>query len=246
MYRFALRGRWLAGHFVVLALAALFLRLGFWQLDRLDQVRGSNALIESRRSLPVADLEELVRPDDPRGGPAVQRRVTVRGRYDAAVRIVSDFRSVDGQPGVDVLTPLVTDDGAAVIVDRGWVPASRPESGIPTSAVPPQGVVEVSGFVLEGVSPGSARGATTGGVLQLTRIDLGLLQQELRYDLYPVYVRLQSQQPAQASGLPRPVAPPELDDGPHLSYAVQWFVFAAIGLLGWPLVLRRAARDRAR
>jgi cytochrome oxidase assembly protein ShyY1 len=246
VYRFALRGRWLVGHVVVLALAALFVRLGFWQLDRLDQVRTSNALIESRRSLPVADLEELVQPGDPRGGTAVQRRVSVTGRYDTSARIVSDFRSVDGEPGVDVLTPLVTDDGAAVIVDRGWVPAATPEGQIPPAAAPPQGPVEVTGFALEGAPPGSARAATAGGVLELTRIDLGLVQRDLDYDLYPVYVRLQAQQPAQSSGLPQVVPPPALDEGPHLSYAVQWFIFAAIGLIGWPILLRRVARDRAK
>jgi cytochrome oxidase assembly protein ShyY1 len=247
VYRFAFRGRWLVGHVVVLAMAALFVRLGLWQLDRLDQVRASNALIETRRSLPVVDLDRLVQADDPRGGPAVQRRVVVSGRYDTSARIVSDFRSVDGQTGVDVLTPLVTEGGAAVIVDRGWVPAATPEAGIPSAVAPPGGPVEIRGFALEGAPSGSARAATREGVLQLTRIDLGVLQRELaRYDLYPVYVRLQTQQPGQSSGLPRPVPPPALDEGPHLSYAVQWFVFAIIGLIGWPILLRRVARDRTR
>jgi cytochrome oxidase assembly protein ShyY1 len=106
--------------------------------------------------------------------------------------------------------------------------------------------VEVTGFALEGAPPGSARAATAGGVLELTRIDLGLVQRDLDYDLYPVYVRLQAQQPAQSSGLPQVVPPPALDEGPHLSYAVQWFIFAAIGLIGWPILLRRVARDRAK
>jgi cytochrome oxidase assembly protein ShyY1 len=244
VYRFALRGRWLLGHIIVLAMAGLFVVLGFWQLDRLDQVRASNTLIEARRSLPVVDLEGLVQPSDPRGGQATQRRVVVSGRYDPSVRIVSDFRSIDGTPGVDVLTPLLLDDGAAVIVDRGWVPAATPESGISSAASAPQGMVEVTGFALEGVPPGSGRAARADGTLQLTRIDLGLLQREIDYDLYPVYVRLQTQQPAQSSGLPRVVPPPALDEGPHLSYAIQWFVFATIGLIGWPLLLRHAAWER--
>jgi cytochrome oxidase assembly protein ShyY1 len=59
-------------------------------------------------------------------------------------------------------------------------------------------------------------------------------------------VRLHDQVPAQASGLPRRIPPPALDEGPHFSYAVQWFTFTAIGLIGWPLLLRKAARDRQR
>ncbi|HYU58335.1 MAG TPA: SURF1 family cytochrome oxidase biogenesis protein, partial [Actinomycetota bacterium] len=76
------------------------------------------------------------------------------------------------------------------------------------------------------------------------RIDLQALQARVPYDLYPVVLRLATQEPPQAAGIPEPVPQEPLDEGPHLSYAVQWFAFAAIGLIGWPILLRRAARDR--
>jgi cytochrome oxidase assembly protein ShyY1 len=243
VYRFAFRGRWLVGHFVVLALAGLFVLAGFWQLDRLHQVRTQNALIVERRAMPVANLADLVRASDRAGDAVVQRRVAVGGRFDPAHQAF-EFAEFNQQPGVDLLTPLMLDDGTAVIVDRGWVPAEPPQQPIPSEAAPPAADVRVTGTALAGSQGGSL--GETGGLIQVTQANLGLLQAKVPYDLYPVVVRLADQTPAQPSGLPRPVPPPVLDEGPHLSYAVQWFTFTAIGLIGWPLLLRKAVRDRAK
>ena len=82
------------------------------------------------------------------------------------------------------------------------------------------------------------------GVLDaLARPDLARLQQQLPYPILPAYVQLEAQSPEQAGPLPVPVPRPELDDGPHLSYAVQWFLFSAIALVGYPLVLRKLAGE---
>ena len=242
MYRFAFRGRWLVGHFVVLLLAGLFILAGFWQLDRLHQVRQQNALIVDRRDAPVANLSDLVRASAASGAAAAQRRVTATGRFDPSHQAF-EFAEFREQPGVDLLTPLVLADGTAVIVDRGWVPVEPPAQPVPAEAAPPTGLVHVAGTALAG-SPGGSIG-TTAGMLQVTRINLGLLQSNMPYDLFPVFVRLDEQRPSQPGGLPRPVPPPALDEGPHFSYAVQWFTFTAIGLIGWPLVIRKAAYDRA-
>ena len=242
MYRFAVHGRWLVGHFVVLLLAGLFILAGFWQLDRLHQVREQNAVVRMRRALPVEDLGALVRASDRSGERAVQRRVSVSGHFDPTHQAF-EFNEFGGQPGVDLLTPLITPDGAAVLVDRGWVPAQPPQQAVPPEATPPQGEVKVIGYVLPGGTGGTV--SVTDGFIQLTGINLDLLRGRLPYELYPVFVRLQSQDPPQAAGLPRPVPAPALDEGPHLSYAIQWFAFTAIGLIGWPILLRKAARDRA-
>ena len=234
----------MVGHFVVLTLAGLFVLAGFWQLDRLHQVGEQNAVMKARRALPVAGLATVARPSDASAPAALQRRVVVTGRYDVTHQAF-EFNELDGQPGVDVLTPLITPDGSAVMVDRGWVPAQPPQQSLPVASDPPAGPdVRVDGYVLPGGEGGSA--TVTGGLIQLTRINLELMQPHVPYDLYPVFVRLQTQDPAQPTGLPRPSPPPALDEGPHLSYAIQWFTFTAIGLIGWPILLRKAARDRER
>jgi cytochrome oxidase assembly protein ShyY1 len=248
MYRFAWQGRWLVSHVVVLIVAGLFVLAGFWQLDRLDQRRARNAETAARRAMPVIALEDLTVSEDPSvAGSAIGRRVTVKGTYDVDQQVVVQFRPLGGQTGEYVLTPLVTDRGDAVIVNRGWVPVAGSDTPLPPGSAPPAGAVTVTGLALPsetrtGLGPKTSTGDR---VMVLPRVDLPRIQQQVRYDLYPVFVQLQTQAPPQPSDLPRPVPPEPLDNGPHLSYAIQWFSFAAIGLIGWPLVVRRAARERA-
>ena len=58
-----------------------------------------------------------------------------------------------------------------------------------------------------------------------------------------MWVQLTSSSPAQAGGEPEVLPLPTLDEGPHLSYAIQWFIFSTIAVVGYPLILRRKARD---
>jgi surfeit locus 1 family protein len=249
MYRFALRGRWLVGHFVVLTLMGLFILAAFWQLDRLHQRRQHNALVVAREHMAPVALSSLTSASDDRGDVARYRRVTVTGTFDVAKQVVVPFRDLNEERGEFLLTPLVLSDGTAVMVSRGWIPASDPTIPVPAIAEPPTGRVTVTGLALgsEGHTVRFEGGSPTEPPLaQVARIDLAKLQPTLPYDLYPLYVQTQSQDPPQAEGLPAPLPPPELSEGPHLSYAIQWFLFTAIALIGWPLVLAKQARERAR
>jgi surfeit locus 1 family protein len=138
-----------------------------------------------------------------------------------------------------VLTPLVLDDGSAVLVDRGWVPLDVASPPVTGAAAAPAGAVTVTGLAL---SPDSISATpTTPAPSVVTRIDLGVA--DLPYRLAPVYVLLATQSPAQASGSPIPVEGPTLNDGPHLSYAMQWFAFATIAVVGGVVLLRRDPRS---
>jgi cytochrome oxidase assembly protein ShyY1 len=248
VYRFAFRGRWLVGHLVVLAIAVLFVRLGFWQLSKHHRRQESNAVVEARRSLPPVPIQDLVRPSatdaSADASAARYRMVTVTGRYDGAHQVIVPFRtSPDDQTGEYLLTPLLTPDGTGVIVNRGWIPFLESGRPPPARTGPPSGTITVTGFVL-GSEPGAGRVALerTAGQPEINRIDLPTLARSVPYRLYPVYVELRSQRPAQAGSLPRPLPPAPTDAGPYLSYAIQWFLFTAIGLVGWPMIVRRAAR----
>ena len=246
MYRFAFRGKWLVAHAVVLALAGLFMLAGFWQLDRLDQRKARIVVLESRREAPAIPLVDLLPSSATDPEPVAHRPVSASGRYDVTRQVLVQFRPLGEMTGEYILTPLVLRNGAAVIVNRGWVPASGPGTALPPSAAPPHGDVAVEGLaepgeVRRGLGP---KEATEGRLDVLPRIDLERIQAQVPYDLYPVYVQLATQVPAQPSGIPTRVPPDPLDNGPHLSYAIQWFSFTAIGLIGWPLVVRRAARER--
>ena len=129
-FAFALRPKWILGHLIVLALVAMFVSAGFWQLRRLHQRRAFNAEVAANMAAPVAPLDEVL----PVGSTfadvpsELDRRVRVTGRYlvDQEVVIIGQA-SADSIPGVWLVTPLETDDGRIVLVNRGWVPVDRPD-----------------------------------------------------------------------------------------------------------------------
>jgi surfeit locus 1 family protein len=245
MYRFALRGKWLVGHIVVLALAALFVRLGIWQLHRLHERRAHNRVVETREAASPEPISRLADPTASSAPEAAYRRAEASGTYDATRQVRVRNRSLDGQPGELVLTPLRLTDGTAVVVARGWVPLVEGGAPLPASVAPPSGPVRVEGLVLAPEKRGSfgPRDPATGTLPYLARVDIARYQRQLPYDVFPVYLELVRQRPPQSGELPKLVPPPELGEGPHFSYAMQWFSFATIGLIGWVALVRKGARD---
>lgn len=241
--RFLLRPRWLLSHLLVILLVVAMVLLGLWQLDRLDQRRERNDLIESRQEQPAVPIGDLVAPGS--GGDAVSearfRKVTATGAYDDDGTVAIRNRTQDGVAGAWLMTPLVLDGGDRVGVVRGFV-ALGPD-GDPTVAVPPEGTVTVTGVVAD---PTRFDGTAPGDAARL--VD--------QPDTLPAVVLADESDPPEPSGAdalddPRavaiaPVAPPELGEGPHLSYAVQWFIFSAIALFGYPLILRRVVQRRGK
>lgn len=251
MYRFAFRGRWIAGLLLVLLAAAVCVRLGVWQLDRREQRLSSNERVTTRGQQPPAPLADVLPARASAEGEidAVEhRRVEVRGRYDGDHELLVLARSLNGTPGMHVVTPLVTGDGEAVLVNRGFVPLTDPDAAVPGEAKPPAGTVELVGTFRTAdrdarFFPATPSAVATGTVGHVTRIGADRLERELPYELTPGYVRIE----AEASGrdeLPLPLPPPVLGEGPHLGYAIQWFGFAAVFLAGWPLLVRHTARKR--
>ncbi len=246
--RFWLRPKWVVGHILVIVLVVAFANFGLWQLRRLDERRDANAVIAARSSVPVQPLDEVVAADAGFGDVAdlPYRRVTARGTYDDASVLVRS-RALEGRPGFHVLTPLVLEEGVAVMVNRGFAPFTTDVSEALAATRPPAGVVEVTGLVLgtqerQGIGPTDP---ADGTLSEIARVDLARLQQQSGADLYPVYLQLQEQAPP-SDGLPTVLSPPEQTEGSHLSYAGQWFLFAAVGAIGWPILLQRTAREGER
>ncbi len=136
-----------------------------------------------------------------------------------------------------MLTPLVLTGGRAVLVDRGWVPFDLDTPPVSRAAPPPE-QVEVMGF-LSPNEPGADSNTDA-----FTKVDLDAIGHQLPYELVPWYLTLQEQAPAQPAGLPAIVPPPALEDGPHLSYAFQWFAFGTIAAIGYTILARREVLDR--
>ena len=137
-------------------------------------------------------------------------------------------------------------DGHAIVVDRGWVPFDLQRPPI-AQASPPEGTVELTG-VLFPSEVREAGGTVAPAGAAFTRIDLERLGRQLPYPIEPFYLWLTKQSPQQTASLPQLARVPDLTvSPPHLSYTIQWFLFAAIGVIGYPLVLwRESLRRRAR
>lgn len=230
------------GAFVALAvaLAALFVRLGFWQLDRLGDRRARNAALAARLAEPIAPFERL--PPD-----AAYRRVVVRGAPDPANEIVFTGRSRNGSPGVYILTPLrrATSD-TAVLVLRGWV--YSPDAATIDLAQWREDRGDYTGYVnplATSASPSisTASGANRANQRRVRALSLPNVVALLPYPVAPLYVVARD---SAAGNVPARLPMPALDDGPHLSYAIQWFAFAAIALIGaGAVILKRRAQDVA-
>jgi surfeit locus 1 family protein len=231
--------RWLALHVVVAGLAALFVGLGLWQLDRLEQRRAFERTVADRQARPPAALDRLPAA----GGAELEyRRVVMEGRYLPDGDVVLIGRALEGRPGNHVLTPLSPADGPLVMVDRGWVPFD-PEGRVPAVAEAPAGPVRVTGVLLPTEGSGEVRPAEAGPPRILTTVDLVLLDERSRTQVADLYLHLTAQEPAQPRGVPRLAPVRALEEGPpHLSYAIQWFAFAAIGTIGYAALLRRERR----
>ena len=222
-------GRWggrLSLAVLSLVVAGICVRLGVWQLDRLaERRRGNAALTASRAVAPVVVGTAGALADS-----LAQRRVVVRGVPDYGRERVWSGRTFDGTPGVAIITPVRLADGSAVLVDRGWLPS--PDARTVDRAAAREGdTLELVGLALRGPR---ARGDA----------DPAALADSFPYPLGSLVVQWLPDGGAwSASALPvrRWPAPPN-DDGPHLSYAVQWFAFAAIAIGGAVAVLRKRTK----
>jgi surfeit locus 1 family protein len=220
---------------LLLLAGAVCVRLGFWQLGRLNDRRAANRLAIEARQAPVVRLPQ----GSGAAGDLAQRRVEASGRYDPANEIVVRGEALNGMPGVHVVTPLrMEGSDTALLVNRGFVPSPDAVTA-ETESLREEGRVRVEGIALPmsdgGGQPIERRGRTTW-----RRLDRAALRERLPYPVFPVSLR---QSPDSAlPRLPRRLAAPALDDGPHLNYAVQWFLFAAMSVVFAILVVARADR----
>jgi surfeit locus 1 family protein len=235
--KFTVRG--VIGAIFILAMCALCVRLGFWQLNRLEQRRARNAAIRAATTLPPLRLDSLATTADPKA--FAWRRAEASGRYHPAGDMVVRGRSRDGRPGVHLVSPLVLADGRVVMVNRGWVP-SPDGATADARAMRIDGPVHVSGALLpitaerDGGLPIAGR---AGADSSWRRVDLAAARARSPGPVIPLVLQ---QLPSGADAGSPPLAEPlpELSEGNHLSYAVQWFSFAGIGVTGLLiLVLRR-------
>jgi len=208
-----------------------FVGLGRWQWNR-----GIATQALWRDFARGADLPEEI---GSREFDAVSRfaHLRLRGRYDPLHQFLLDNRSHQGQPGYEALTPLTLADGRTLLVDRGWLPFTGFRSTVPNLAFEPPPLVTVTGRLdflpSSGLAAGHAAPPTTG---PWPRVTSWPSSPELEAALgQPLAGRILLLDSGEPFGFTRDWQPPGLAPGRHLSYAIQWWLFAAIalGLYGW-------------
>jgi surfeit locus 1 family protein len=252
---------WALGTLICLAVVVLFVDLGFWQLRRLHERRASNHLIASRMTEPAVDVAAIQGPGTRPDPAAIEyRRVKVTGHWLAGSTVLVRSRAMNEVPGFHVLTTLVLDgtgpegtspgpDGrpTAVVVNRGFAPLGPGDPDVVIPAVAPKTTTAaIEGvLVLSQVKRGLEPSDPADGVLRvINRVDVPRLQhQEPDVALEPLFV--QQVLPAEPANPVLATLPlPDVgSDGPHLSYAFQWFLFAGVGVVGWPVLLAKVTRE---
>jgi surfeit locus 1 family protein len=240
--------KWLLATLLVVAGTAVCIRLGIWQLDRLDQRRAFNQQVETMRAMPVLDLNQQA-PDEV--SKMEWRAVQVQGKYDFANQIALRNQYNGNEYGYHLLTPLLfnhpTGSGQApqaVLVDRGWIPAEGNSTPQDWQKYNESGEVNLAGQIRLGQMKPRFGGVAdvvpgNGAKLEMwNNADVDRIVKQLPYPALPVYI--QPNVDENDTEPPIPYQPTvELTEGPHFGYALQWFTFATILLVGYPFFLRK-------
>ena len=230
MFRFLLSRRWIGFAIFVIILAAGCARLGLWQWHRHEDRIVENKVIAKHFKADPVDLDSVLTLGKPQTDTQQWTRVRVTGTYDPEHQVTVRFTTRDRAPGADVVTPLVLPSGAAVLVDRGWISTTNNSAKPEAVPAPPQGKVTVNGWLR--ANNGTRQPANIPSDGQVRAISSAGMASYVPYKLYDGYLNLRTETPPAAEKLaaePRP----ELGQGAHFFYALQWWFFAALATFGW-------------
>nr|WP_221308846.1 SURF1 family protein [Nocardiopsis mwathae] len=240
--------RWIGIHLAAVLVAVSCVGLGYWQYLRAQEPSREVITNPLQDLQEAADLSSVLRPGDYMPDDDANRAVTATGAYDADERRLAPALSPDGEEGYYVLYPLVTEEGAAVAVNRGWVRAQDIDA-VDELPPPPEGEVTVTGWLRPPQSAADGYIPVTVPEGQIDRIAPSVLVNEWHYRLYEGYLTMAEQDPADPpaeAGSPRtqvipPPDPPEkiIWNWRSLSYAAQWVIFGIAAIVFWISLMRR-------
>ncbi|MER6100793.1 SURF1 family protein [Streptomyces sp. NPDC001832] len=247
MYRFLLTRQWLILAVLSLVLIPTMVELGFWQLHRHENKVAQNSLISRNLKAKPVPVTSLTSPGHTVPRSDYWRTVTATGTYDTANEVVVRRRtSNDDEIGVHVLTPFDLKGGGTVLVDRGWVPSADSQHAYPDVPAAPKGEVTVTGRLKadETTSSSGIKDISDLPDRQVMLINSAQEAERLSRPVLGGYIEQTGPEPS--GGSPELIAAPDDSSiGPHMAYAVQWWLFAAAVPVGFVVLVRREKRERA-
>jgi cytochrome oxidase assembly protein ShyY1 len=239
--RFLVSRRWLLLLLTVLLLAYACLLLGRWQWHRLEDKKAGNAIIRANQHAAPLPVDRLLRQGVDPPDEAQYAVVSAAGTYDASKTVIVRYQTRDGSAGVDVVVPLVTASGTALLVDRGWFGTTN--QGLTDASqvpAPPTGRVTVTGWVRQNAGGGAAQVVNASA----RAISSTEIEPAIGVPTYGGFVQLLTESPAGQTPL-RKADPPDLSNGPHFFYALQWWFFGILALFGYGYLAWEEATGRA-
>ncbi len=239
MFRFLLTPRWIALTIACIFIIPSFQALAEWQWRRLDQRHEYNQAIQAQISKDPIAISELIQIDtDPLllTEQSTWRTVELTGTWDTQAQVLVRKQSLESNSGLWVITPLLLTDGTIVMVNRGWTPSANSATESPVLAALPTGVIEVLGRV-RAVTPRTKPAPTDLPLGQVDRI-IPLEIVESESTISNSYVEMTASRPESRSAEIRELPAPEVTEGNHRSYAIQWIFFEFLTVIGWLVLVR--------
>lgn len=238
--------RWIIVTIVAIISVGVMARLGIWQLDRLEQRRAFNDQVLSVREKPP--LELATNPQEIQLSETYRQAVAV-GEYDYANEVILSNQSYRDQLGVHLLTPMkLAGEAGYILVDRGWVPFEDYQNGV-LAEYQTGGEAEASGILADTTTSIGVRSCLNEEVpdnaqMVLWCVDLAAIQERLPYEIAPLYLVRTPLGSAESPPIGTTVQF-EISEGPHLGYAMQWFGFAVVLAIGYPVYVYRFEKARS-
>lgn len=236
--RFLVSRRWGLFLVAVVLLTWLAVWLGQWQFARLEDRKAHNATVLRNEQMAPVRVQEVLSTD--KGVPAdlEWRHVTATGQYLPEDTVYVRYRTHDRQPGVQVIVPIDLGDGTVVLVDRGWWPTANRGAVPDDTPAPPAGEVTVEGWVRVDATGDSTK-VTDGSTRAVNSVAIG---EAIDRDVRRGFVQVAAETPGPEQPLTLPELP-DLTEGPHFFYGLQWWFFGAMAVFGFLYLLLDEWRD---
>lgn len=214
--------------------------LSLWQFERRKEAQVEIERVLSNYESAPLPLSEVLTTLESYSEEDKWKPITVTGVYLSEEQLIVRSRPREQQAGVEILTPLLTDSGEVFIVDRGWLPANADSADPYVIPKPPEGEVTVVARLKASEPSIPGRGMVDD---QVATVELPLIAEILSQPTYTgAYGLLDSENPSSVDDTLLPAKKPSLDEGAHLSYALQWIMFGVLAFIGLGWAVRNEIR----